>query len=129
MAPNARLEARSSEEPSAAAAEVAVAAATLAAPEQEDPQVLALRAFAATLGYVVQKVDTWTCELAHMIASRMIDRLGAFVHQSAAFQIFRAFHKRLRGSSSQILSYKHRQHQRSLGGPQACWRCAHCCRV
>ena len=68
VAPNARLEAPSSEAPPAAAAEMATAAATLAAPEQEDPQVLALRAFAATMGYVVQKVDTWTDELAHMMA-------------------------------------------------------------
>ena len=54
---------------------------------REDPQVLALRAFATSLGFTLQKNDTWRLELASQIASKMANRLGGLVYQSAAFSI------------------------------------------
>ena len=78
---------------------------------REDPQVLALRAFATSLGFTLQKNDTWRLELASQIASKMANRLGGMVFISQRPFPSLASHKCARSSSFQILLFKRRLQQ------------------
>ena len=54
---------------------------------QEDAQIVALKAYAMSLGHFVQKKDTWVVELAHSIGQRIMNREGGFIYQSAAYHL------------------------------------------
>ena len=55
--------------------------------EAEEPRVTQLITLAKELGYVVQKLNSLGEELARAISTKLVNRIGASVYQSAAFSL------------------------------------------